>query len=93
MNISQYAARPAAKFSLKGQVLRRAGLSFTAQNAPPKYIPRASFAYRKEALFGGHKMKMIVDGKYLESDENDKCDYWDIEDRLYEQYKEMKMGD
>ena len=38
-------------------------------------------------------MKMIVDGKYLESDENDTCEYWDIEDRLYEQYKEMKMGD
>jgi hypothetical protein len=39
------------------------------------------------------KMKMIVDGKYLEFDENDKCEYWDIEDYLYEQYKEMKMGD
>ena len=38
-------------------------------------------------------MKMIVDGKILEFDENDKCDYWDIEDRLYEQYKEMKIGD
>ena len=40
-------------------------------------------------------MKMIVDGKFieLEEDENDRCDYWDIEDRLYEQYKEMKMGD
>ena len=38
-------------------------------------------------------MKMIVDGKYLETDENDTCEYWDIEDRLYEQYKEMKMGD
>ena len=34
---------------------------------------------------------MIVDGKILESDENDICDYWDIEDRLYEQYKEMKI--
>lgn len=38
-------------------------------------------------------MKMIVDGKYLESDENDTCEYLDIEDRLYEQYKEMKIGD
>ena len=38
-------------------------------------------------------MKIIVDGKYLETDddERDKCDYWDIEDRLYEQYKEMKL--
>ena len=36
---------------------------------------------------------MIVDETYLESedDENDICDYWDIEDRLYEQYKEMKI--
>ena len=38
-------------------------------------------------------MKMIVDGKYLETDddENDIYDYWDIEDRLYEQYKEMRI--
>ena len=36
---------------------------------------------------------MIVDGKYLEYEEDDECDCWDIEDRLYEQYKEMKMGD
>jgi hypothetical protein len=38
-------------------------------------------------------MKMIVDGKWLESedDENTTYDYWDIEDLLYEQYKEMKI--
>jgi hypothetical protein len=31
-------------------------------------------------LGGGYKMKMIVDGKYLETedDEDDKCEYWDI---------------
>ena len=55
--------------------------------------PGLLFNIRKRSPFGGHKMKMIVDGKYLESDENDTCEYWDIEDRLYEQYKEMKMGD
>jgi hypothetical protein len=40
-------------------------------------------------------MKMIVDGKYLKSDDDENVisDYWDVEDRLYEQYKEMKMGD
>ena len=38
---------------------------------------------------------MIVDGKYLKSDDDENVisDYWDIEDRLYEQYKEVKMGD
>jgi len=44
-------------------------------------------------------MKKIVDGKYLdeESEDNeirensDMEDCWDIEDRLYEQYKEMKI--
>jgi hypothetical protein len=36
-------------------------------------------------------MKMIVDGKYLESEDDAIFDYWDIEDRLYEQYKEMKI--
>jgi hypothetical protein len=38
---------------------------------------------------------MIVDGKYLKSDDDENVisDYWDVEDRLYEQYKEMKMGD
>ena len=36
-------------------------------------------------------MKMIVDGKYLESEDNAISEYWDIEDRLYEQYKEMKI--
>ena len=36
-------------------------------------------------------MKIIVDGKYLESEDEATCDYWDIEDRLYEQYKEMKI--
>ena len=38
-------------------------------------------------------MKIIIDGKYFETDddENDKCDCWDIEDRLYEQYKEMRI--
>jgi hypothetical protein len=40
-------------------------------------------------------MKNIVDGTYPdeESEDNEKAvsDYWDIEDRLYEQYKEMKI--
>jgi hypothetical protein len=41
-------------------------------------------------------MKIIVDGKYLESEDNEIAiseteNYWDIEDRLYEQYKEMKI--
>ena len=44
-------------------------------------------------------MKKIVDGKYLdeESEDNeiransDMEGCWDIEDRLYEQYKEMKI--
>ena len=44
-------------------------------------------------------MKKIVDGAYLdeESEDNetkansDMEGCWDIEDRLYEQYKEMKM--
>ena len=38
-------------------------------------------------------MKMIVDGKYLESEDNENTisDCWDIEDRLYEQYKESKI--
>ena len=38
-------------------------------------------------------MKIIIDGKNFETDddENDKCDYRDIEDRLYEQYKEMRI--
>jgi len=43
-------------------------------------------------------MKKIVDGKYLDegSEENDisansDLEGWDIEDRLYEQYKEMKI--
>ena len=36
-------------------------------------------------------MKMIVDGKILESEDNAISEYWDIEDRLYEQYKEMKI--
>ena len=36
---------------------------------------------------------MIVDGKYLKSDDDENVisDYWDIEDRLYEQYKEMRL--
>ncbi len=44
-------------------------------------------------------MKKIVDGKYLDEESEDNeikansemesC--WDIEDRLYEQYKEMKI--
>jgi hypothetical protein len=38
-------------------------------------------------------MKMIVDGKILEFEDDEISEYWDIEDRLYEQYKEMKMGD
>ena len=38
-------------------------------------------------------MKMIVDGEYFETedDENVLSDHWDIEDRLYEEYKEMKI--
>jgi hypothetical protein len=38
-------------------------------------------------------MKMIVDGEFLDSEDNEKSisDYLDIEDRLYEQYKEMKI--
>ena len=53
--------------------------------------PGLLFDTEKEALLEVIKMRMIVDGKYLESDENDTCEYWDIEDRLYEQYKEMKI--
>ena len=90
MNISQYAALSAARFCLKEQGRRHAGLSFIAKNA---HNPLGFFLISKRSPFGGHKMKMIVDGKYFETDENDTCEYWDIEDRLYEQYKEMKMGD
>ena len=44
-------------------------------------------------------MKKLLDGKYLDEEYEDKKtkslseldDYWDIEDRLYEQYKEMKI--
>jgi hypothetical protein len=46
-------------------------------------------------LGGGHKMGKIIDEKYPdeESEDNEKAksEYWDIEDRLYEQYKEMKI--
>jgi len=66
-------------------------MRITPQN---KCKPGLLFNFEKEALLGGgYIMKIIVDGKYLETedDENDKCDYWDIEDRLYEQYKEMKL--
>ena len=90
MNISQCAAQNAKGCSLKEQGRRHVGLSFIAKNA---HNPLGFFLISKRSPFGGHKMKMIVDGKYLESDENDTCEYWDIEDRFYEQYKEMKMGD
>ena len=43
-------------------------------------------------------MKKIVDGKYLDEEfeeneirANSDMEGWDIEDRLYEQYKEMKI--
>jgi len=98
MNLLQYRARFATSCTLKERRWRHVGLSFTAQNAcapPKKYAIMGFFLILKRSPFGfgGKKMKMIVDGKYLESedDENETCDYWDIEDRLYEQYKEMKI--
>jgi hypothetical protein len=100
MNISQYNALSAAKFSLKEQRCRHVGLSFTASNAHKASQKQTLgfFLISKRSPFGGNKMKMIVDGKYLESEDNEITiseteNYWDIEDRLYEQYKEKRKVD
>ena len=86
MNISQYAVQYAASCSLKERRRRHVGLSFIAQNA---HNPLGFFLISKRSPFGGNKM--IVDGEFLESEDDEISEYWDIEDRLYEQYKEMKI--
>jgi hypothetical protein len=105
MNISQCAAQTAVKCCLKGQRRKHSGLSFTAQNSahkPPTNKQGLLFNIEKKPFWvGGPKMKKIIDGTYLdeESEDNeirenfDMEDCWDIEDRLYEQFKEKQKMD
>jgi hypothetical protein len=105
MNISQYTARYVTRCYLKEQGRRHADLSFIAQNSahkPPTNKQGLLFNIEKKPFWvGGPKMKKIIDGTYLdeESEDNeirenfDMEDCWDIEDRLYEQFKEKQKMD
>jgi hypothetical protein len=87
MNISQCAAQTAVKCCLKGQRRKHSGLSFTAQNSahkPPTNKQGLLFNIEKKPFWVG-------DNEIRENFDMEDC--WDIEDRLYEQFKEKQKMD
>ena len=87
MNISQYAAGSAARCSLKERRRRHIGLLFIAQNAahkPPINRPGLLFI-----IDGACHDEESEDDEIKADSDMEGC--WDIEDRLYEQYKELKI--